>query len=197
MAARPDNKTPEEKLEKPRKRGKGLWIGTLVTLLVAAGVAAGWYFTRPAAQPGDDAAQATEKPAEAIFVKLDAFTVNLADEGGERLAQVALILELGSQQAQAALTKNLPVVRNGILLLLSSQHTRTLLTLDGKIALANEVAVRTGTALGWKPQEPQADEAEDESPSPARKVTNRKPKKRVRQEPNPVVAVHFAQLLVQ
>jgi flagellar FliL protein len=197
MAARPDNKTPEEKLEKPRKRGKGLWIATLVTLLVAAGVAAGWYFTRPAAHADDDSVQAAEKPAEAIFVKLDAFTVNLADEGGERLAQVALILELGSQQAQASLTKNLPVVRNGILLLLSSQHTRTLLTLDGKIALANEVAVRTGAALGWKPQDPQADEAEEEAPSPARKVANRKPKKRVRQEPNPVVAVHFAQLLVQ
>jgi flagellar FliL protein len=197
MAARPDTRTPEEKSDKPRKRGKGLWIGALLTLLLAAGVAAGWHFTRPAALEGEDAVQASQKPAEAIFVKLDSFTVNLADEGGERLAQVALILEVGSQQAQSALSKNLPVVRNGILLLLSSQHTRTLLTLDGKLALANEVALKTGAALGWKPQDAQGDQTEDEPLSPARKVANRKPKQRVRQEPNPVVAVHFSQLLVQ
>ena len=57
-------------------------------------------------------------------MKLESFTVNLADEGGERLAQVAIVLELGGKESEAALAKNLPLVRNNMLLLLSSQHTR-------------------------------------------------------------------------
>lgn len=196
MAARPDGKASEEKGTPPKKGRKGLWIGVIVTLLLAAGLAAGWYFTRPGANDEEEV-QATRKPPEAIFVKLDPFTVNLADEGGERLAQVAVVLELGSPEAQATLTKNLPVVRNGILLLLSSQHTKTLLTLDGKLALAAEVAQRAGAALGWTPEAAEETEAEADKPQ-ARKVANARPRKRAREAaPNPVVAVHFAQLLVQ
>lgn len=197
MAARPDSKASEGK-DKPPKRGKGLVIGAVVSILVACAVGAGWYFTRPAAQAEGHEAQATQKPAEALFVNLEPFTVNLADEGGERLAQVAVVLELGDRSAQAALSKNLPIVRNGILLLLSSQHTKTLLTLDGKLALADEIAIRTGTALGWRPQEAHAD-VDDDKPTQARKVSNAKPKQTLPRQshPNPVVAVHFSQLLVQ
>lgn len=198
MAARPDSKASEEK-DKPRKRGKGLWIGALASILVVACVAAGWYFTRPGADGDADEAQAAHKPAETIFVNLEPFTVNLADDGGERLAQIGLVLELQDKDMQAALTKHMPIVRNGILLLLSSQHTKTLLTLEGKLALADEVARRSGAALGWKPEDPAEDEIEDEKQTQAHKVANRKPRKRARREPqpNPVVAVHFSQLLVQ
>ena len=195
MAAKPDSKTSEEK---PPKRGKGLLIGTVVSLVVAGCVAAGWYFTRPAAH-ADDEAQATHKPADAIFVNLEPFTVNLADEGGERLAQVAVVLELESKDMQAVLSKNLPIVRNEILLLLSSQHTKTLLTLEGKLALAAEIASRTGTALGWSPEEVEDAEVVDPKTPQARRTDNRRTKTRSRRAvlPNPVVAVHFSQLLIQ
>lgn len=206
MAARPDRKVSEDK-DKPGKRGKGLLIGVIASILIAACVAAGWYFTRPAAQEDTDEAQASRKSADAIFVNLEPFTVNLADEGGERLAQVAMVLEMGNQEAKAALSKNLPIVRNRILLLLSAQHTKTLLTLDGKQALADEVVLRTGTALGWKPEQAQAQEVEEgkrtqapqDKQAQARKVATRKPMDRTGREPqpNPVVAVHFSQLLVQ
>jgi flagellar FliL protein len=197
MAARPDSKASEGK-DKPAKRGKGLWIGAVVCILVAGCVAAGWYYTRPAAHGLSDEAHSTQKQAEVIFVNLEPFTVNLADEGGERLAQVALVLELENKDMQAALSKNLPIVRNSILLLLSSQHTKTLLTLDGKLALADEIAVRTGTALGWRPAQ-EAEDADDDKSTQARKVSNGKPRQRTRPSapPNPVVAVHFSQLLVQ
>jgi flagellar FliL protein len=203
MAARPDPKASEDKETAPQPGRKGRWIAALATVLVLACVAAVWYFTRPAAHEDDEEQQVTQKASEAIFVNLDTFTVNLADEGGERLAQVALVLELDSKEAQAALTKNLPVVRNGILLLLSSQHTKTLLTLDGKLALAAEVAKQTGVALGWRSAAAEGDEAEAEAevdkPAKARKVAGAKPRKRPTRQslPNPVVAVHFSQLLVQ
>ncbi len=196
MAAKPDTKASESK-DKPPKRGKGLLIATLVVVLVAGGVGAGWYFTRPAAH-ADGAAQAAPKP-EPIFVNLESFTVNLADEGGERLAQLAVVLELDNKTAQAALTKNLPVVRNSILLLLSAQHTKTLLTLDGKRSLAAEIALRTGTALGWSAEDAEDTDHEDSKAAAAGKSGAAKPKSRARRAvlPNPVVAVHFSQLLVQ
>lgn len=194
MAAKPDRKPSEEK---PAKRGKGMLIGSVAAILIAASVGAGWYFTRPAAF--DDETPTALKQADAIFVNLEPFTVNLADEGGERLAQIAVVLELANSSGQGTLSKNLPIVRNGILLLISSQHTKTLLTLNGKLALAEEIAIRTGTALGWHPEDDEDADDEDTQPVQPRKVTNRKPRSRPKRAalPNPVVAVHFSQLLIQ
>lgn len=173
MAAKQAAKPPDTKEAPPAKRGKGLLIGAVVALLLVAGVGAGWYFTRPAAV-GEAAAKPAPKPVETVFVNLEPFTVNLADEGGERLAQVGIVLELSGKDVQAQLSRNLPIVRNNTLLLLSSQHSKTLLSLDGKLALAAQIGTRTAAALGWK----------DDKADPAR-------------SPNPVVAVHFSQMLVQ
>ena len=194
MAAKPDKKPSEEK---PPKRGKGMLIGSVAAILIAVSGGAGWYFTRPAAL--DDDAPVALRQADAIFVNLEPFTVNLADEGGERLAQIAVVLELANATGQGTLSKNLPIVRNSILLLLSSQHTRTLLTLEGKLALAAEIATRTRAALGWHPEDDDEADDEDMQPVQPRKVTNRKPKSRPKRaaQPNPVVAVHFSQLLIQ
>jgi len=201
MAAKPDNK-PSDKNEPPAKRGKLLWIGVCVVMLLACGIAAGWYFTRPAAAEESAEEQASRKRSESVFVKLDPFTVNLADEGGERLAQVAIVLELVDKDSEATLAKTLPLVRNNLLLLLSSQHTSTLLTLDGKLALARDIAIRSGSAMGWK--EPPAEAAlaaaapAAKSPATAQKVVAKQAAAaRHPAQDNPVVAVHFSQLLVQ
>ena len=199
MAAKPDNKA-SEKTETPAKRGKALWIGALVLLVAGAGIGAGWYFTRPAAAEDSAEVQESPKHADTVFVNLEPFTVNLADEGGERLAQVAIVLELSDKESEQKLAKHLPIVRNDMLLLLSSQHTSTLLTLDGKLALAREIAVRSGTALGWKPPAPVdaagAASGKDAGVKAAPKAGAAKGTAGGVQ-PNPVVAVHFSQLLVQ
>ncbi len=204
MAAKPDNKS-SDKNEPPAKRGKILWISVAVVMLLACGIAAGWYFTRPAAAEESVEEQANRKRSATVFVKLDSFTVNLADEGGERLAQVAIVLELVDKESEATLAKALPLVRNNLLLLLSSQHTSTLLTLDGKLALAHDIAARAGTAMGWKqPSEESAvpataTAAKAGSAAATQKVAATKPAASSRHpaQDNPVVAVHFSQLLVQ
>ena len=198
MAAKPESKAADAQAEGGDKRGKGLLLGLIAAIVLGGGGGAGWYFTRPAPKADGEAATPA-KPAEAVFVNLEPFTVNLADEGGERLAQVAVVLELGTKESQLTLTKQLPVVRNSLLLLISSQQSKTLLSLDGKLALADEIAIRTGTALGWHPEEPEEDEAEEDKPQ-AKKVGSKRPvrkKPRRAPVPNPVVAVHFSQLLVQ
>jgi flagellar FliL protein len=190
MAAKPDTK-PSDKNEPPAKRGKLLWIGATVLVLLVAGVAAGWYFTRPAVEESAEEHE-SRKRSETVFVKLDTFTVNLADEGGERLAQVAIVLELADKTSEATLAKNLPIVRNDLLLLLSSQHTSTLLTMDGKRALAREIATRSGAAMGWQSPVDEAAAAKPEAPAAKPVAASLKPA-----QANPVVAVHFSQLLVQ
>jgi flagellar protein FliL len=196
MAAKPDTK-PSDKNEPPAKRGKLLWIGMTVLVLLVAGLAAGWYFTRPVVEESAEE-QESRKRSETVFVKLDAFTVNLADEGGERLAQVAIVLELADKESEGILAKSLPIVRNDLLLLLSSQHTRTLLTRDGKLALSREIATRSGAAMGWKPPPddgvPPAANGSAAAGAPAAKPAAAPPKPA---QSNPVVAVHFSQLLVQ
>jgi flagellar FliL protein len=199
MAAKPD-KTTEKSA--PPKRRIGLWIGGLVVVLASAGTAAGWYFTRPAATEDAKQAEVAAKRADTIFMPLEPFTVNLADEGGERLAQVAIVLELEGKAAQAALSKYLPIVRNSMLLLLSSQYTKTLLTTEGKLALASQIALKTGTVIGWKPQAvevAQAGVTADGKPAEATATDAARPVSPARSEfeKNPVVAVHFSQLLVQ
>lgn len=195
MAAKPDTK-PSDKNEAPAKRGKLLWIGMTVLVLLVAGLAAGWYFTRPAVEESAEE-QESRKRSETVFVKLDSFTVNLADAGGERLAQVAIVLELADKESEAVLAKSLPIVRNDLLLLLSSQHTSTLLTRDGKLALSREIATRSGAAMGWKP--PAEDAAAAAAGGPAAAAPAAKPAAASSKpsQANPVVAVHFSQLLVQ
>jgi flagellar FliL protein len=204
MAAKPDNKA-SDKNEPPAKRGKILWISIAVVMLLACGIAAGWYFTRPAAAGTAAEEQASRKRSETVFVKLDPFTVNLADEGGERLAQVAIVLELVDKASEVTLAKSLPLVRNNLLLLLSSQHTTTLLTLDGKLALARDIVARAGSAMGWEQPPVEAEVAATATAAKAgnvaatRKVAANKPAAASRhpEQDNPVVAVHFSQLLVQ
>jgi flagellar FliL protein len=192
MAAKPDK--PSDKTEAPPKRGKILWISAVVLVVLACSIAAGWYFTRPAATEASAEEQPSRKRSETVFVKLEPFTVNLADEGGERLAQVAIVLELADKASEAVLARNLPIVRNNLLLLLSSQHTGSLLSMDGKLALAREIAARAGVALGWK-EEAAAKEAT--ATTAVKTAAKAAPAARHAVQANPVVAVHFSQLLVQ
>ena len=65
--------------------------------------------------------------------------------------------------------------------------------------MAAEIASRTGTALGWSPEEVEDAEVVDPKTPQARRTDNRRTKTRSRRAvlPNPVVAVHFSQLLIQ
>ena len=153
------------------KRGKqGILIAVVATLVLAAGGAGAWYFLgrAPAAEDATQLAAPTRKPG--MFVDLDPFTVNLADPGAERFAQVGLVVELSDGGLVEPLKQDMPRLRNGILLLLSSKQSEDLLTVEGKRALSAEVASLAAESAGW-------------SPAGGR--------------PSPVAAVHFSKFIVQ
>lgn len=155
----------------PRTNRGKKWL-LIVVVLVVLGAAAGaalWFLG------GADAAQQAEAPAKKrnpVFVPLEQFTVNLADEGGERFAQVSVTLEVADEQVDKALRTLMPSVRNSVLLLLSSKKSEELLTLDGKKQLAEQIGASAAAELGWS-----------ESNGADR--------------PKPVSAVHFSHFIVQ
>ena len=222
-----DDKKKDDAEAKPKKGKKGLIIIIAAVLLLAGGGGAGWFFfLKPKPEASADAeedhkpAAHKEKAKVKTFANLDPFTVNLADEGGERFIQVAVVLEVADAKVSSDLTAQMPAVRNAVLMLLSSKLAKELLTVPGKERLAEEIATAAGVQLGWEPPEDDEEEkprktkvkaaaeahgeekAEGEAKDGAKAAkteTDKKPKKRKkrRADPNPIEAVHFAQFIVQ
>jgi len=159
----------EQNDAKGAKRGKrGLLIGAAIALVLAVGGGA-WYMLGRAPADATVASATVRQPG--VFVDLDPFTVNLADSGGERFAQVGLVLEVADTVSVTHIEKDMPRLRNEVLLLLSSKTGDELLTVAGKQALAAEIGTLAGAAAGW-------------SPGTAGRT-------------NPVAAVHFSKFIVQ
>lgn len=176
-----------------KKTNRKKWILLLAaTIVFGGGAGAATQFLKSDAEPGADAVSAPRK--DTVFVPLDQFTVNLADTGGERLAQIAVTLEMNDDDAGTALKARMPSVRNAILLLISSKHAEELLDLEGKKKLAMQIATITGHELGWKPPEKSADAAT--APGAAKDATGTA-KAAVATPPNPVESVNFSHFIVQ
>jgi len=163
------------------KRGKGLIFAIAAVVLVAGAGAGVWYFVSSKAQGADPSAEHSSKPS--IFMPLEQFTVNLADDGGERFAQIAVTLEVASSEAEASLKTRMPALRNAILLEISSMQARDLLSVPGKTRLASRIAAISGAQAGWSPAPEQTAAAGQARPQAER--------------PNPVRAVHFSHFIIQ
>ena len=184
----------------PKKKSrKGLIIAIASVVLLGAGGAGAWFFLNKGEPDPEAAAQASadKKKAARVFVTLEPFIVNLADRESERYAQVGVVLEVENKETEAQMTAKMPAVRNEILLLISSKLANELITRDGKVQLADEIAIAAARPLGWEP----VDEAEEEEPPKAKGKDAGKAKsakrKRADPPPNPVAHVHFASFIVQ
>ncbi len=136
------------------KRGRMLLIGggVLVLALGAGGFVLGSILgNRQPAAPAAPAAPVIPPP---IFVPLDAFTVNLKGEDGDRFLHTGLSLKVADAETQARITQYLPEARSRILLLLSARQPADLATVDGKRKLADDIrnAINQPFAAGLAPQ---------------------------------------------
>ena len=119
----------------PKKRGKLLIIvGAL--LVAAAGGGAAFYFMHPT----ESVARAVvAKPP--VFLPLEAFTVNLAADGGQmQFMQAGITLKLAEKATADLIKDRLPEVRNRMLIVLSSKRASEILSVAGKQKLAGEIA---------------------------------------------------------
>ncbi|PZQ75073.1 MAG: flagellar basal body protein FliL [Variovorax paradoxus] len=179
------------------KKGKGKLLIILLALIVVLGGAGGggWFYLQSkkahVEDDEEDAHASAKKPASPNYLALENMVVNLADPGGERVAQVGITLDLSDAKAVDQLKAMMPAVRSSVLLLLTQRTSEELLKRDGKEKLAQDVQVEVARALGYEvpkaARRPKDGDDEDEPP-----------RRRARKTPaSPVNAVLFSSFIVQ
>src|SRR5438093_9473574 len=133
----------------PRKRSKRILLALVAVALLGGGGAAAWFFLKPQAHPADGKAEAVaaEKKSPPVFVTLEPFTVNLQSENGDHYLQAGIVFQVTDDKAVDAMKTYMPVIRNRLLLLLSSKRPSDLAALDGKQKLVAELVVAARESL--------------------------------------------------
>lgn len=200
-------KTEEVDEAKPAPKGKKklmIIIAAVVLLLVLGGGGAFWYISKQKAaaaalaaeEEGGDGAAATHAPAgdahgdkkaPPVYLPMDNMVVNLADPGGERVAQVGITLVVSDAHASDSVKAYMPTIRSGVLMLLSRKTSEELLSPEGKQKLIEEILVETSVPFGGEHNTEADNHAE---------ATNKKSKKKAAVQ-YPVVGVLFSSLIVQ
>ncbi|MCL4763395.1 MAG: flagellar basal body-associated FliL family protein, partial [Burkholderiales bacterium] len=104
----------------PKKRGrKWIVLAVLGVAVLGAGGGGAWWWLGRDAGTAEAAKPASARPP--VFMNLEPFTVNLAEEEGEHYLQMSVIYQVADEKTVDTLKAYLPVIRNRILLLLSSK----------------------------------------------------------------------------
>lgn len=149
----------EAEVGPPKKKGKMLIIILAVVgvLVIGGGVGAYLLLSKPAAEEnakhGDEAAaegdhEGGDEEHPPVYVKLEAFTVNLADQ--ESYLQTEVQLLVADAKVGEKLTARLPEVRDALIRLLSSKTGEELSQQEGKDKLAIEIQKQINDVLGIK-----------------------------------------------
>jgi len=181
----------------PAKSKKMLIIIVGAVLVLALGGGGAFFYISKqraaAAEEGEDAptsksADQGKPKAPPAYLPLDNMVVNLADPGGERVAQVGITLEVADAHAADTVKAFLPTIRSGILLLLSQRTAEELLKPEGKQQLAKDILRETSLPFGG------GEAAEhDDGAAPKKKKTKAKSD----HAEFPVVGVLFSSFIVQ
>lgn len=142
--AKKDQTPPFPDGQAPGKGKLKLIIIIAVAFLLAVGLSVGgtWFFLSKNAKPAEAEAHAEEAvpgKKQAVYeILAPAFVVNFNQNGRQRYLQVAVAL-MGRDQAQMdALREQMPLVRNQLVMLFSSQNFDTLVTPVGKEMLRQQ-----------------------------------------------------------
>jgi flagellar FliL protein len=176
------NAAADDSAKKPGKSKKLIVIIAAVVLLLAvAGGGAAWFLSKRHAvdEEGDAAPAKSHEPAAApTFLPIDTLVVNLADNGGERFAQIGITLELADTKTSDLVKQHMPSIRNGIILLASQRTSDELLTREGKEKLAADILREVSKPLGFDVPTPRKrsnrndDEEEDAQPRSRKAAAN-------------------------
>ena len=190
--------------EPANKGGKKKLIVIALAVLLAAGGGGGYMFyakskaAAEAAANDDDGQHAPKKVAKKahvdkgappVFLPLDPFVVNIADEETERYLQLGITLQLDDPKIAEDMKVYMPAIRNAILLLLSQRTAEQMLAVQGKEDLSQDIIAEVSAIMGYDYEDPR--EAAEEAPSQGKKP------KRKRAVYNPIAGVLFSSFIVQ
>ena len=193
MATKPEAAEADAKPPAKVKSKKMLIIIVgVVLLLVLGGGGAFLYISKQRAaeaalaeeeggEPAVEAHQGEKLPP--VYLPMDNMVVNLADPGGERVAQVGITLEVRDAKASDTVKAYMPTIRSGVLMLLSQRTADELLSAEGKQKLIDDILLEASRPYGGGEAEPE--------PAPGKKV-----RKKAKVD-YPVVGVLFSSLIVQ
>lgn len=203
MATKPeDSKSdkPEAETAEPVKvariNKKLLLIITAVLLVLGLAGGAGWYFLiKKDEQTDGEVVEVVEAEPEPevhrgppTYLPLDNMVVNLANPGGEKLAQVGVTLELSDAKAVEKVKVYLPAIRSGILMLISQRTSEELLQIEGKEKLTADILAEASRHF---------DDSASRGKTDAAKLRKKKPGAQSIDDDNPVRAVLFSNFIVQ
>lgn len=193
MAAKPE----EADAAKPAGKSKKMLIIIIavVLLLVLGGGAAFLMLSKKKAAAEDEEGAADHAPAPVVaaahdpksppvYLPMDNMVINLADPGGERVAQVGITLQVVDAKAADSVKAYMPTIRSGVLMLLSQRTAQDLLSPEGKEKLIEDILRETSIPFGG------GDDHETDS------TAKKKAKKKVVVQ-YPVIGVLFSSLIVQ
>jgi flagellar FliL protein len=182
---------PDAAAAAPKSKKLLIIILAAVLVLVLGGAGAFFFISKQhaAAEDGEEApapkAVSHDPKLPPAYLPLDAMVVNLADPGGERVAQIGVTLEVLDAKSSETVKAYLPTIRSGILMLISQRTAEELLKPEGKEKLAKDILREAAVPFGG------GDEEEEETAS------SKKKKRRAAPVQYPVVGVLFSSFIVQ
>lgn len=139
-----NNMAESEDDTKAKPKRSGLKIALIITipLLLIISTLAGLYVggvIGGGKHGGEQGEPEKEVIAPAIYIPLDpAFVVNFADGGKARFLQITVEVMSRHKEVEEQVKNHMPVIRNNLVLLFSSQTYDSVSTLEGKEALREE-----------------------------------------------------------
>jgi flagellar FliL protein len=86
------------------------------------------------------------KSVGAFMMPIDPFVVNLTDEG--RFMKITVQLEVKDRLNEPTIKDKMPVLRDAVIILLSSKSLEAITGSEGKLQLKDEMLIRANQALG-------------------------------------------------
>lgn len=179
-----------------RKSKKLLLIGG-VALLVLVLVGSAAFFLLAKKNSGDAESEEVVKQAPKgppVYLPIDNLVVNLADPGGEKVAQIGITFEVADTKAVELVKPYMPTIRSAVLLLVSQRTAEELLGIEGKEKLAADILVEASKP--FKTSSDQNGKSKKDS-SKQKKKTNDKTAAKTPDDDSPVRAVLFSSFIVQ
>ena len=190
MSAKPE--APEAAAAPAKSKKMLIIIVAAVLVLAIAGGGAFFMLKKKAASEDeesvdDNAPKATathdKHKAPPEYLPMDNMVVNLANPGGERVAQIGVTFELLDKDSATAVKGYMPSIRSGVLQLIAKRTAEELLSPEGKEKLTQDILREATLPFG-------GGEEEEET-------TSKKTKKKKAPVQYPVVAVHYSSFIVQ
>ena len=194
MATKADaDKSDAGEPAKAKPKSKQLLLIGGVAVLVLALVGGGAFFLlskkNAADEDGEEVVHVAPK-GPPTYLALDNMVVNLADPGGEKVAQIGITLELADSKSPEKVKPYLPIIRSAVLLLVSQRTAQELLAIEGKEKLAADILLEAA-----KPFQAAHDTAAKPKKDAAK--TKKKAAEKAPVDDNPVRGVLFSSFIVQ